>query len=42
MPLLTGGTLIQTPLIGADGRVYAVAQGPVNNNALHWAQTMLP
>ena len=30
---LTGGTLIQTPLVGADGRVYAVAQGPVNNNA---------
>jgi len=30
---LTGGALIQTPLTGADGRVYAVAQGPVNNNA---------
>ena len=30
---LTGGALIQTPLVGADGRVYAVAQGPVNNNA---------
>ena len=31
---LTGGTLIQTPLVGADGRVYAVAQGPVNNLSL--------
>ena len=30
---LTGGALIQTPLVGADGRVYAVAQGPINNNA---------
>jgi flagellar P-ring protein precursor FlgI len=27
---LTGGTLVQTPLIGADGRVYAVAQGAVS------------
>lgn len=26
---LQGGVLLQTPLIGADGRVYAVAQGPV-------------
>ncbi len=26
---LQGGVLIQTPLLGADGRVYAVAQGPV-------------
>jgi len=26
---LTGGTLMVTPLIGADGEVYAVAQGPV-------------
>lgn len=24
-----GGVLLQTPLLGADGRVYAVAQGPV-------------
>jgi flagellar P-ring protein precursor FlgI len=24
---LSGGTLLQTPLIGADGRIYAVAQG---------------
>ncbi|MGE4551051.1 MAG: flagellar basal body P-ring protein FlgI [Opitutales bacterium] len=30
---LTGGQLISTPLLGPDGRVYAVAQGPVNNNA---------
>lgn len=26
---LQGGVLVQTPLLGADGRVYAVAQGPV-------------
>ena len=26
---LQGGVLLQSPLIGADGRVYAVAQGPV-------------
>jgi flagellar P-ring protein FlgI len=26
---LEGGTLIQTPLLGADRRVYAVAQGPL-------------
>lgn len=26
---LQGGVLLQTPLMGADGRVYAVAQGPV-------------
>jgi flagellar P-ring protein FlgI len=26
---LQGGVLIQTPLLGADGRVYAVAQGPL-------------
>jgi flagellar P-ring protein precursor FlgI len=26
---LQGGVLLQTPLLGADGRVYAVAQGPV-------------
>ena len=31
---LTGGTLVQTPLIGGDNRVYAVAQGPVSNNSL--------
>lgn len=27
---LQGGTLLVTPLLGADGEVYAVAQGPVN------------
>ncbi|MBF0188658.1 MAG: flagellar basal body P-ring protein FlgI [Magnetococcales bacterium] len=27
---LQGGTLIMTPLKGADGRIYAVAQGPVS------------
>ncbi len=27
---LTGGVLVQTPLKGADGDVYAVAQGPVS------------
>ncbi|MBF0620288.1 MAG: flagellar basal body P-ring protein FlgI [Magnetococcales bacterium] len=27
---LEGGTLIMTPLKGADGRIYAVAQGPVS------------
>lgn len=26
---LQGGVLLQTPLLGADGRVYAVAQGPI-------------
>ncbi|MGD1019058.1 MAG: flagellar basal body P-ring protein FlgI [Verrucomicrobiia bacterium] len=26
---LSGGVLLQTPLLGADGKVYAVAQGPV-------------
>ncbi|MCF7707922.1 MAG: flagellar basal body P-ring protein FlgI [Verrucomicrobia bacterium] len=26
---LQGGVLLQTPLIGADGKVYAVAQGPI-------------
>ena len=30
---LLGGTLIVTPLHGADGEVYAVAQGPVATNA---------
>lgn len=30
---LRGGTLLVTPLLGADGEVYAVAQGPVTNNA---------
>jgi flagellar P-ring protein FlgI len=27
---LQGGVLVQTPLLGADGRVYAVAQGPLS------------
>jgi flagellar P-ring protein precursor FlgI len=27
---LQGGTLLQTPLLGADNKVYAVAQGPVS------------
>jgi flagellar P-ring protein precursor FlgI len=27
---LQGGTLLQTPLYGADGQVYAVAQGPLS------------
>lgn len=27
---LQGGTLLQTPLMGADGNVYAVAQGPIS------------
>ncbi len=27
---LRGGTLIQTPLLGADRKVYAVAQGPIS------------
>jgi flagellar P-ring protein precursor FlgI len=27
---LTGGVLLQTPLLGADGKVYAVAQGPLS------------
>ncbi|MBI2235338.1 MAG: flagellar basal body P-ring protein FlgI [Micavibrio aeruginosavorus] len=27
---LQGGTLLVTPLMGADGEIYAVAQGPVN------------
>jgi flagellar P-ring protein precursor FlgI len=30
---LRGGTLLVTPLLGADGEVYAVAQGPVVTNA---------
>lgn len=27
---LVGGVLLQTPMTGADGKVYAVAQGPIN------------
>ena len=30
---LQGGTLLVTPLLGADGEVYAVAQGPVRSAA---------
>ena len=29
-PSLRGGTLLVTPLLGGDGRVYAVAQGPMS------------
>ena len=29
---LKGGTLIMTPLTGADGQVYAVAQGPISGS----------
>ena len=31
---LTGGQLIITPLMGLNGKVYAVAQGPVSNNSI--------
>lgn len=31
---LTGGTLLVTPLLGADGEVYAVAQGAVTTGAI--------
>jgi flagellar P-ring protein FlgI len=31
---LTGGTLLVTPLLGADGEVYAVAQGPLVTGAV--------
>lgn len=31
---LQGGVLLQTPLYGADGRVYSVAQGPVSIGGL--------
>ncbi|MFP6854681.1 MAG: flagellar basal body P-ring protein FlgI, partial [Opitutales bacterium] len=31
---LQGGVLMQSPLIGADGKVYAVAQGPLTNGGL--------
>jgi flagellar P-ring protein precursor FlgI len=33
---LAGGTLIMTPLKGADNQVYAVAQGPVMTNAFSY------
>ena len=36
---LAGGTLIMTPLKGADGQVYAVAQGPITlGRLLFWRQ----
>jgi flagellar P-ring protein FlgI len=31
---LNGGVLIMTPLVAADGRVYAMAQGPVASSAI--------
>ena len=31
---ITGGTLLVTPLLGADGEVYAVAQGPIATGAI--------
>ncbi|MGH7071540.1 MAG: flagellar basal body P-ring protein FlgI [Acetobacteraceae bacterium] len=31
---LSGGTLLVTPLLGADGQVYGVAQGPVATGAI--------
>jgi flagellar P-ring protein precursor FlgI len=31
---LQGGVLMQSPLVGADGKVYAVAQGPLTNGGL--------
>jgi flagellar P-ring protein precursor FlgI len=31
---LQGGVLVQTPLLGADGKVYAVAQGPLSIGGL--------
>lgn len=34
---LRGGTLLVTPLLGADGEVYAVGQGPVVTNAFQAA-----
>ena len=34
---LTGGTLLATPLYGADGEVYAVAQGQVSIGGFHAA-----
>ena len=32
---LQGGVLLQTPLLGADGKVYAVAQGPAHAGRNH-------
>src|SRR3954470_6847341 len=31
---LTGGTLLVTPLLAADGEVYAVAQGAISTGAI--------
>jgi len=31
---LQGGVLVQTPLLGADGKVYAIAQGPLSIGGL--------
>jgi flagellar P-ring protein FlgI len=36
---LEGGTLVMTPLQGADAKVYAVAQGPVTVGGLSGSQT---
>ncbi len=33
---LAGGTLLMTPLLGADGKVYAVAQGPMTIGAFSY------
>jgi len=35
---LQGGTLLMTPLKGADGRVYAVAQGPVSTGGFSYGK----
>lgn len=35
---LQGGTLLLTPLKGADGRVYAVAQGPVSTGGFSYGK----
>ena len=34
---LSGGTLLLSPLKGADGQVYAVAQGPVSTNSFSYS-----
>ncbi len=34
---LQGGTLIQTPLLGADGQVYVVAQGPISIGGFNYS-----
>jgi flagellar P-ring protein FlgI len=34
---LSGGTLLLSPLKGADGQIYAVAQGPVSTNAFSYS-----